>query len=108
MKKSKKKVSKKTGKKKVSKKTGKNKILLGKSVVENSGKISKFVSAVDASIAAVTAAEENVQTAMQKLLDALLEQGGSSFVHSKLGPVTIMSRNDRLFWRPKPQGRNPA
>lgn len=104
-------LKKKSGKKAAKKKSTKKKapkVKLGKQVVENSGKISKLVAAVDSKKAAVKDAEAAVQTAFQALLDALQEQGGSSFVHDELGPVTIMTRNGQMFWRPKPVGRNAA
>lgn len=66
-----------------------------------SEKAKKLIDKADKLEESIAVAEVDLMTA---LLDIVNEVGGSSFEHPKRGPVSVMTRNEKTYWRKKPPG----
>lgn len=68
------------------------------------GKVKSLVLKVDQAIADAEDAEARRVKYLLELREAIGES--ATVDHHKLGPMTIMSRGDKVFWRAKPVGKS--
>lgn len=82
--------------------------------VELTPKLEKLVNRAIAAEEGIAEAEQKFQEELETLRDALREasegKGASSFKHpdKKKGLFSVMERDGKFFWRPKPQGGRAA
>lgn len=52
---------------------------------------------------------DDAKAALEEILPSIVKSlDGSSFEHPTRGPMSIMFRGDKVYWRPKPPGRVAA
>jgi hypothetical protein len=63
----------------------------------------RLIEKLDKNFAGIKLMEEENQAFLSDLLESL--GGATTFVHPKLGPMTVMTRGELMYWRVKPVGR---
>jgi hypothetical protein len=65
----------------------------------------KLISAADSLEVQIADAQDHLKDKLALLKEAI---GGATFEHPSRGPMTIMDRGDKTFWRTKPAGVQAA
>lgn len=96
--------AKKTAKPKVKAKNG-PKVVAGSAVATPTRDLTRIVARCDAALVKAEEADAAFRKGLHDLRVHLAKSKQTSFKHPKLGYLTVMVRKDRIFWRPKPNGR---